>query len=52
MIALSGFPVTVAMFLHTLKFKKYMGPKLAFSIYAASYMATFYSFYLISDVFL
>jgi len=39
------------MFLHTLKFKNYIGPKTSFSLYVVSYMMTFYSFYQISNVF-
>jgi len=42
---------TIAIFLHTLKFKGYMGPKKAFLGYMISYFATFYSYYNISYVF-
>jgi hypothetical protein len=45
------FSTTVAMFLHTLKFKKYMDPVLSYLIYMVGYFATFYGFYNISHVF-
>lgn len=48
----SGFATTISMFLHTLKFKNYIGPKLSFTLYVLSYMATFYSFYMIRKSFL
>jgi hypothetical protein len=40
------------MFLHTLKFKGYIGPKTAFLIYMASYLATFYSIVVLHRLFL
>jgi hypothetical protein len=40
------------MFLHTLKFKGYIGPKTAFLIYMASYLATFYSIVVLRSLFL
>jgi hypothetical protein len=40
------------MFLHTLKFKGYMGPKLSFTLYMVSYLLTFYSFIKIAPVFI
>jgi len=43
---------TIAVFMHTLKFKGYMGPKKAFLGYMISYMATFYSYYNIAYVFI
>ncbi len=49
---MSCFATTIAMFLHTLKFKKYMGPKLSFVIYVSSYLSTFYSWILIAHVFI
>jgi len=51
LLLFSSFATTISMFLHTLKFKGYIGPKTAFSIYVISYMATFYSIIQISDVF-
>jgi hypothetical protein len=48
----SGFATTIAMFLHTLKFKGYIGPRTALMVYMASYMATFYSFVCIYDIFM
>jgi hypothetical protein len=39
------------MFLHTLKFKKYMGPVTSFLMYQISYMATFYTYVRIAYVF-
>jgi hypothetical protein len=47
----SAFATTISLFLHTLKFKKYMGPKTSFSIYVISYLSTFYSFYGIINIF-
>eukprot|EP01097_Dermamoeba_algensis_P000155 TRINITY_DN1057_c0_g1_i1.p1 TRINITY_DN1057_c0_g1~~TRINITY_DN1057_c0_g1_i1.p1 ORF type:complete len:391 (-),score=102.15 TRINITY_DN1057_c0_g1_i1:89-1261(-) len=38
------FSTTIAMFLHTLKFKRYMDPVLSFVIYMAGYMMTFWGF--------
>jgi len=52
MLIWSGFATTIAMFLHTLKFKGYLGPRTAMCIYIASYMATFYSFVRIYDIFM
>ncbi|KAI8810638.1 hypothetical protein BJ742DRAFT_799581 [Cladochytrium replicatum] len=40
-----GFATTPAIFLHTLKFKRYIGPRTAFLIYAAAYMSTFISYF-------
>ncbi|KAH8070224.1 hypothetical protein JL720_11780 [Aureococcus anophagefferens] len=45
MLVFSCFATTISMFLHTLKFKGYMGPRTAFLVYQASYLATFYSWY-------
>lgn len=47
----SAFATTVSMFLHTLKFKGYIGPKTSYLIYMASYLLTFYSFVRIGEVF-
>jgi len=47
----SAFATTVSVFLHTLKFKKYIGPRTSFFVYSGSYMATFYGFFHIRDVF-
>mmetsp|Transcript_1833 Transcript_1833/g.3770 ORF Transcript_1833/g.3770 Transcript_1833/m.3770 type:complete len:314 (-) Transcript_1833:22-963(-) len=43
---------TLSMFLHTLKFKGYIGPRTAYLLYMTSYMMTFVSFYHIRLVFL
>lgn len=47
----SAFATTVSMFLHTLKFKRYMGPRTSYLIYMASYLATFYTFLRIGGIF-
>ena len=47
----SAFATTISMFLHTLKFKGYLGPKKAMGIYVISYMMTFISFINIFPVF-
>ena len=39
------------MFLHTLKFKGYIGPRTSFGVYMLSYLATFYSIVMIRGVF-
>ena len=52
MLLFSAFATTVSMFLHTLKFKGYIGPKTAFLIYIASYLATFYSIVILHRLFL
>jgi len=51
MLIFSCAATTISMFLHTLKFKKYIGPKTSYLWYMASYMATFYSWVRIADVF-
>ncbi len=43
MLILSGFPVTISMFLHTLKFKKYISPRLSIVLYVISYLSTLYT---------
>jgi hypothetical protein len=52
LILFGAFATTISVFLHTLKFKGYMGPRLSFMIYMCSYLATFYSFIQIRDVFI
>ena len=51
MVISAAFATTIAVFLHTLKFRKLIGPRKAFVIYAASYLSTFYSYYFIFDLF-
>ena len=51
LLIFSACATTIAMFLHTLKFKGYIGPKTAYLLYMASYLATFYSFYCVREVF-
>jgi hypothetical protein len=51
MLISSGFATTIAVFLHTLKFRKMIGPRTSFIIYAASYLSTFYSYFYIYDIF-
>jgi len=48
----SSFATTISLFLHTLKFKGYLGPVKAYLIYMASYLYTFYYFYVISYIFI
>lgn len=43
MLIFSAAATTISMFLHTLKFKKYIGPKTSYLWYMSSYLATFYS---------
>ena len=52
LLLFSAFATTVSMFLHTLKFKGYIGPKTAFLVYMASYLATFYSIVVLHRLFL
>ena len=47
----SAFATTIAVFLHTLKFRKMIGPRLSFMIYFTAYMSTFISYYFILDIF-
>jgi len=51
LLIFSAFATTISVFLHTLKFKHYMDPKLSFLVYQASYFATFYAFYNIFGIF-
>lgn len=51
LLIFSACATTISMFLHTLKFKGYIGPKTSYLLYMASYLATFYSFVRIGDVF-
>jgi hypothetical protein len=48
----SAFATTISMFLHTLRFKGYIGPKTSFSLYVASYLATFVYIVRVGDMFL
>jgi len=52
LLLFSTFATTIAMFLHTLKFKGYIGPKTSFGIYIFSYMCTFYSIVCMFDLFI
>jgi hypothetical protein len=52
LLIFSACATTILMFLHTLKFKGYIGPRTSYLLYMASYLATFYSFLRIGDVFL
>jgi len=51
MLIFSGAATTISMFLHTLKFKKMIGPKTGYSWYMFSYFMTFYSWFRIFEVF-
>ncbi|CAF2390329.1 unnamed protein product [Rotaria sp. Silwood2] len=52
LLLFGAFATTISIFLHTLKFKGYLGPKLSFMIYMVSYLATFYSFIQIRNEFI
>ncbi|KAI8851438.1 hypothetical protein BC829DRAFT_386732 [Chytridium lagenaria] len=43
-LVFSSFATTIAVFLQTLKFKRYIGPRTSFIVYFISYMGTFYGF--------
>jgi len=47
----ASFATTISMFLHTLRFKHYIGPYTSYLTYMASYLGTFYGFYLLSGIF-
>ncbi|KAJ3176550.1 hypothetical protein HK101_010424 [Irineochytrium annulatum] len=47
----ASFATTISVFLQTLKFKRYMGPRLSFLIYFGSYMGTFYGFVNVGHLF-
>jgi hypothetical protein len=51
LLIFSACATTISMFLHTLKFKGYIGPKTSYILYMMSYLATFYSFVRIREVF-
>ena len=41
MLIAGCFSVTIGIFLHTLKFRKMIGPRTSFVVYAASYLSSF-----------
>lgn len=47
----SAFATTISVFLHTLKFRKMIGPRMSFFIYFTSYMSTFVSLFCILSIF-
>jgi len=47
----SSFATTISIFLHTLKFKGYIGPRTATLVYEASYLVTGYYFLMMFTVF-
>jgi hypothetical protein len=51
LLIFSAFATTISVFLHTLKFKGYIGPRLSYIIYMISYLSTFYSFIQIREIF-
>jgi len=51
LMTFGAFATTISMFLHTLKFKKHIGPRTSYLVYMASYLATFYSFVRIWPIF-
>jgi len=51
LLIFSAFATTIALFLHTLKFKGYIGPRTSFVSYMGSYFLTFYSYYQILPIF-
>ena len=48
----SSFATTIAIFLHTLRFKGYLNPKVSLVAYVVSYLSTFIGYYMIFHVFL
>ena len=52
LLLFSAFATTISVFLHTLKFKGYIGPKTSFGIYMISYLATFLSIVALRGLFL
>lgn len=51
LLIFSAFATTISVFLHTLKFKGYIGPRLSYIIYMISYLSTFYSFIRMREIF-
>ena len=51
LLIFSAFATTISVFLHTLKFKGYIGPRLSYIVYMISYLSTFYSFIRIREIF-
>ena len=51
LLIFSSSATTIALFLHTLRFKKYLPAPVTFGIYVTSYLATFYSYGRIAFVF-
>jgi len=51
LLLFSAFATNISMFLHTLKFKGYIGPKTSFGTYIISYLCTFYSIICLGDLF-
>jgi len=51
LLIFSAMATTIAVFLHTLKFRGYLNPRISFLIYQGSYLATFYGFYNVSGIF-
>lgn len=52
LLIFSAFATTISVFLHTLKFKGYIGPRLSYIIYMISYLSTFYSFIRMREIFI
>jgi hypothetical protein len=46
------FSVTIGIFLHTLKFRKIIGPRTSFIVYAASYLSSLGPYFAMFDIFL
>jgi hypothetical protein len=51
LLIFSSCATTISMFLHTLKFKRLLGPKTSYLIYMSSYLATFYGIVRLMPVF-
>ena len=51
LLLFSAFATTISVFLHTLKFKGYIGPKTSFGIYMISYLLTFWSMVALRHIF-
>jgi hypothetical protein len=47
----SSFATTIAIFLHTLRFKGYINPKISLVAYVVSYLSTFIGYGMIAHVF-
>jgi len=51
MLISACFATTISLFLHTLRFKRYIKGTTSFGLYVISYLSTFYAYFLILHVF-